>query len=82
LINLGRGEPVLLADFVRVVEELGGRRAVTRDARMPAADVRQNFADVSKARRLLGYAPRTSVREGVAQLHAWYAGRLAPDAAG
>ncbi|MFI5309532.1 MAG: SDR family NAD(P)-dependent oxidoreductase, partial [Polyangiales bacterium] len=47
LINLGRGEPVLLADFVRVVEELGGRRAVTRDARMPAADVRQNFADVS-----------------------------------
>jgi UDP-glucuronate 4-epimerase len=78
LINLGRGEPVLLADFVRVVEELSGKPAVTRDARMPAADVQQTFADVGKARRLLGYAPRTSVRDGVAQLHAWYSGRTTP----
>jgi UDP-glucuronate 4-epimerase len=74
LVNLGRGEPVLLADFVRVVEELTGKQAMLEDKPMPAADVRQTFADIGKARRLLGYAPKTSVREGVASLWAWYQG--------
>jgi UDP-glucuronate 4-epimerase len=75
LINLGRGEPVLLADFVRMLEKLAGKAAITRDAPMPATDVRQTFADISKARRLLGYAPQTSVQEGVARLWAWWQGR-------
>ncbi len=72
IINLGRGEPILLADFVRTVEQLAGKPAVTRDAPMPLADVRQNAADIGKARRLLGYDPQTSVREGVEKLWAWY----------
>jgi UDP-glucuronate 4-epimerase len=72
IINLGRGEPVLLADFVAVVEELAGRKALLHDAPMPAADVRQTFANIDKAHCLLGYAPKVSVREGVARLWAWY----------
>jgi len=75
LINLGRGEPVLLADFVKVVEALAGKNAVLKHEPMPAADVKQTFANIDKARQLLGYAPQTSVREGVAQLWAWYGGR-------
>ena len=39
---------------------------------MPAADVQQTFASVEKARRLLGYAPTTSVCEGAASLWRWY----------
>ena len=72
MINLGRGEPVLLAEFVEVVEAALGRKAVVQNAPMPATDMRQTFASIDKARRLLGYAPTTSVREGVAKLHAWY----------
>ena len=72
IINLGRGEPVLLRDFVRVVEDLTGKRAQLAQAKMPAADVRETFADISKARRLLGYEPQTQVREGMARVHAWH----------
>ncbi len=72
LINLGRGEPVLLREFVRVVEELTGKRAQLAHAKMPAADVRETFAGIEKARRLLGYAPQTQVREGMARVWEWH----------
>ena len=39
-------------------------------------DVTHSLADVSKARRLLGYAPEVDVREGIARASAWYAGNL------
>lgn len=72
LINLGRGEPVLLADFVALIEELTGRRASLVAAPMPDTDIPSTHADVGKARRLLGYDPRVSVREGVTRLWEWY----------
>lgn len=71
-INLGRGEPILLADFVRLLEELAGRPAALRPASMPDADMPTTYADISKARRLLGYDPKTSVQEGVQRLWEWY----------
>ncbi len=76
IINLGRGEPVLLADFVRTIEGLAGKQAHLTPAPMPDADVPYTFADVSKARALLGYDPQTSVAEGVAQLWKWYESRV------
>ena len=72
LVNLGRGEPVLLRDFVRVVEELTGKQAQLAQAKMPAADVRETFADIGKARRLLGYEPQTQVRDGMARVWDWH----------
>ncbi len=75
IINLGRGEPVVLGDFVRVLEECAGGKAKLSNEPMPAADVTYTFADIAKARRLLGYAPQTSVREGVQALWQWYRGR-------
>ena len=72
IINLGRGEPVLLADFVGLIEEATGRKANLTPAPMPEADVPYTFADISKARRLLDYNPKTSVREGVGALWSWY----------
>ncbi|HEC34972.1 MAG TPA: SDR family NAD(P)-dependent oxidoreductase [Anaerolineae bacterium] len=72
VINLGRGEPVLLADFVRLIEELTGRKAHLAPAPMPEADIPYTYADISKARRLLGYNPTISVREGVGRFLAWY----------
>lgn len=75
LINLGRGEPIWLTEFVQVVQELTGKKAVLQNAAMPAADMKQTFASIEKAQRLLGYAPTTSVREGVARLWKWYGAR-------
>jgi UDP-glucuronate 4-epimerase len=72
VINLGRGEPILLADFVQSIEKLAGRPANLVSAPMMDADVAYTFADISKARRLLGYEPHVGVAEGVQRFFDWY----------
>lgn len=72
ILNIGRGEPVLLSDFVKKLESLAGGSAVLRHEPAPLADVSETYADVSRIRRLLGYAPSTSVDEGVERLWAWF----------
>ena len=72
IINLGRGEPVLLADFVALMEQLSGRKANLVPTPRLAADFVRNEADISKARRLLGYNPQVSVAEGVRRFWEWY----------
>jgi UDP-glucuronate 4-epimerase len=73
VLNLGRGEPVLLADFVRSIEELSGRKANLTPAPPPDTDILSTHADTTKARDLLGYTPTVSVREGVRHFLDWYA---------
>lgn len=72
VINLGRGEPVLLADFVRVLEKLAGRNATPLPAAMPDTDVLSTHADIGKARALLGYEPTVSVELGAARFWEWH----------
>ena len=72
VLNLGRGQPVLLADFVSRLEELAGRRAHLGSAPMPHTDIAYTYADISKTRDLLAYDPQTSVEEGVTQFWEWY----------
>lgn len=72
IINLGRGEPVLLADFVEVLEELAGKKAKLNPAPMSDADVAYTYANVDKARRLLDYAPSVRVEDGIRQFFDWY----------
>lgn len=72
VINLGRGEPVLLSDFVHWIEELAGRKANLTPMPMPSADISYTFANIDKARKLLGYDPQVSAREGVERFWQWY----------
>lgn len=72
IINLGRGEPVLLADFVRTVEKVAGRPASLHSRPRLACDIPYSFACVDKARKLLDYQPRVSVPEGVRRFFDWY----------
>ena len=72
IVNLGRGEPVLMVDFVKIVEKLVGKRAILSTPLAPPSEPKITFADVSKARRLLGYAPQTAVGDGLARMWDWY----------
>jgi UDP-glucuronate 4-epimerase len=72
LINLGRGEPVLLADFVETLEFVAGRKAQLEPVPMPESDVRYTYADISKAQELLHYQPRISFEEGIQRFYSWY----------
>jgi UDP-glucuronate 4-epimerase len=75
LINIGRGEPVDLHAFVKTIETASGRSATLKSEPMPKADMSVTYADISKARTLLGYEPATSVNEGVERLLAWFTSR-------
>jgi UDP-glucuronate 4-epimerase len=72
IVNLGRGQPVLLSDFVQLVEALAGRKANLVPAPMPDTDIPATCADITKAARLLGYQPQISVEDGVARFWHWY----------
>jgi len=72
IINLGRGEPVLLADFVRQIARCAGRKAKLLPAPVPGTDTLSTCANIERTRTLLGYAPQTSVADGVSWLWQWY----------
>jgi nucleoside-diphosphate-sugar epimerase len=72
IINLGSDEPVVLADAVRLVEELTGQQAVLRHVPRHPADVQATWADIRKAGELLGWRPQYDFRTGVESLVAWY----------
>ena len=72
VINLGRGQPVLLAEFVQLIEKLAGQKANLVTTPMVDADVSYTYADIQKAHNLLGYDPTISVAGGVSQFWNWY----------
>ena len=59
-------------DLIRMVEEQVGRAAVLVYKPRHPADVTATWADIGKARRLLGWQPETVLPDGIAQLVAWY----------
>jgi UDP-glucuronate 4-epimerase len=71
-INLGRGEPVRMADFVELVEELVGKPARMTAPPAPPSEPPITYADVTKARDLLGYNPTISVADGMHRFWEWY----------
>jgi len=71
-VNLGRGEPVRMADFVALVERLVGKPARMDTPSAPASEPPITYADITKARTLLGYDPHVSVEEGMTRFWAWY----------
>lgn len=72
ILNLGRNEPVLLCEMIECIEKSLGKRAVINRRPMPKGDVPNTFANIDKARRLIGYEPRTSLDKGVAEFVEWY----------
>ncbi len=71
-INLGSGRPIENIRFVRRLEELLDHEAIIEVVPRPASEPFQTFADISRARRLLGYEPSTPVEEGLAHFVHWY----------
>jgi UDP-glucuronate 4-epimerase len=71
IMNLGNGNAVSLDDMIRALETVLGRKAIIKRLPEQPGDVPQTYADISKARELLGYAPRTTLVEGMAHFRDW-----------
>jgi UDP-glucuronate 4-epimerase len=72
VFNLGNSKPVELRAFVAMLEDVTGMEAMIESQPLPAADPPVTYANVEKAGRLLGFAPKTVVEEGLARFWAWY----------
>lgn len=72
VVNVGAGSRTSLLELVRLVESITGRRIEVRHAPDRPGDVRDSQAGLDRARRVLGYEPRVSVREGLERLWSWY----------
>ena len=71
-INLGSDRPVTVNKAIRLIEARLKKKAVIKREPMHPADVPATWADISKAKRILKWAPQTSIEQGVAALVEWY----------
>lgn len=71
VINLGNSHPVGLLEMIRTIERVLGREAIIDWKPEQPGDVPITFADISKAQRLLGYAPSTPFEEGIQRQAEW-----------
>jgi UDP-glucuronate 4-epimerase len=71
-INLGSDTPVVLMETIRLIEKLLGQEARLEFKPRHPADVTATWADISRAREQLGWEPRVSCEQGIANLVAWY----------
>ncbi len=74
VFNLGSGRQEELMDFVKTIEASCGKEANKEFLPMQPGDVRASLADVSKAKKMLGYDPKTMIGEGVPRFVEWYRG--------
>jgi UDP-glucuronate 4-epimerase len=71
-INLGESRTVELQELIELLEKALGKRALIDRHPPQPGDVPQTFADITKARRLLGYAPQTEIEEGIGRFVEWF----------
>ncbi len=70
--NIGRGEPVHIGDFIRLLEEASGHQAQRNFLPMQIGDVVDTWADVNDLQQRVAYRPSVSIEQGVEQFVAWY----------
>jgi len=72
IINLGGHEVITINNLIKLIEDVIGKKAEVQYGPPNLADMRSNWADVSKAGQLLGWEPQHDMRAGVEKLVEWY----------
>jgi UDP-glucuronate 4-epimerase len=72
VFNLGESQTTELSELIRLIEDALGEKAIIDRQPDQPGDVPATFADISKARRLLGYSPATKIAEGIPKFVEWF----------
>jgi UDP-glucuronate 4-epimerase len=75
IYNLGESRTISLAELVAAIGKQCGVEPILDRRPLQPGDVLVTYADVEKARRELGYEPRTELADGLARFHAWLLAR-------
>lgn len=72
IYNLGGAEAIPLLEFIKLIEKEVGKKAKQHLMPMQAGDVRETIADWSKAHKDLGFEPKMSMQDGIAEFVQWF----------
>ncbi|MDH3942480.1 MAG: GDP-mannose 4,6-dehydratase [Anaerolineae bacterium] len=72
VMNLGGHESITVNDLITLMEELTGKKGKIEQRPFHKADMTANWADVTKAGKMLGWEPSVSLRQGVEETVKWY----------
>ncbi len=71
VFNLGENQTTTLAELISLIEKAVGKKAIIERKPEQPGDVPVTFADITKARTLLGYNPQTKIAEGIPKFVEW-----------
>ena len=72
VINLGNSKSENLLDMLKIIEDLVGRNANIKLEPMQLGDVKNTFADISRAKNLLSFEPKIDLKDGLNSFIKWY----------
>ena len=72
LYNIGNNSPVLLEDFISIIESATGLKAKKEYLPIQPGDVEATFADIDALYDAIKYKPKTSIKEGIGYFIDWY----------
>jgi len=72
IINLGESQTISLKDLISIIESAVRRKAIIRTVPHQAGDVKITYADITKAKKMLGYAPTFPIVKGIELFVEWY----------
>jgi UDP-glucuronate 4-epimerase len=72
LYNIGNNNPVLLSDFIRILEECVGKEAEKNYLPMQKGDVYMTYANIDALQKATGYTPTTDIKTGLQKFVKWY----------
>lgn len=72
IFNLGESQTTSLSDLIQCIESNLGKTAIINRQPMQPGDVSITYADISKAKKILGYNPTTKIPEGIPKFMDWY----------
>ena len=75
ILNLGNSSPTSLIEMINIIAKTLGVEPKIKQLPMQPGDVDRTYADISKAKNMIGYEPRTTFEKGVEKFINWYKNR-------
>ena len=72
IYNIGNHQPVDLLTYIKIIEKTLGRKAIKKMLPGQLSEVSATFADVNDLMKAVGFAPSTTLKEGIAKFVEWY----------
>lgn len=71
IINLGNNHPVQLSEFIKITEKIVGNKAIIKRVTMQPGDVEKTWANIARAKKILGWEPKVDLAEGLQRYIRW-----------